>query len=71
MPTMSEPRVPLRLADPIEIAGQIAGALRDDERDRRRPAAGGAFLADRTAEAVLRRLERGGYVIMKAPQPRP
>ena len=69
---MSEPRVPLRLADPAEIAGQISFALRYDERGRLRPLAPGKalgeFTADRTAEAVLRMLERGGYVIMKAPR---
>ncbi|ONG56008.1 hypothetical protein BKE38_07265 [Pseudoroseomonas deserti] len=69
---MSDPRVPLRLADPAEIAGQISFALRYDERGRSRPIAPGRplgeFTADRTAEAVLRMLERGGYVIMKTPQ---
>ncbi|WP_159993363.1 hypothetical protein [Roseomonas sp. 18066] len=70
---MSEPRVPLRLADPAEIAGQISLALRYDERGRSRPVAPGKvlgeFVADQTAEAVLRMLERGGYVIMKTPAP--
>ena len=66
---MSEPRIPLRLADPVEIAGSISFALRYDERGRSRPVAPVEFVADQTAEAVLRMLERGGYVIMKAPRP--
>jgi hypothetical protein len=63
----------LKPADPSDVAGSIAFALRFNRRkrfhegDKKRFHEGDKLMADITADHIVRHLDNSGFVIMKKP----